>query len=218
MESLVLPDFIVSLCTFLRIPESEIHLNFSSYERNHYDPIWARFFQRTINSRPEAGYTHSHVHVTVNTIWQLILDDLPCRRGDIRDRLTKKPLFLDFKDKEVNLVIDLALRLWLVIGIMDQPTHSPPVYCDRWDDRIPLNVFVAEQFQEPHLTGEGARYALLPRDFNLVNLSKQRGLKVIWVTDLSYHLQLDPTTKKVYVFPLNFYVSKLRERLVQSFR
>lgn len=97
----------------------------------------------------------------------------------------------------VDTSTDLALRLWLMLGIGESMAFVAGHKRITWGNGLSLRNFVDQHFQEGVSPVETFR---LPPSFNAYNLEHIGGLRVIWTNSLNDHLALDDENSEVALF------------------
>jgi hypothetical protein len=210
-----------TLVTFLGILEKDIMLKkFAAYQ-NYYDRTWASLKNGSLPEAESMGHvSEEHIQIIVKRISNTFLEtpESPCQRQALREITSKDSHFADHSDESIDRTIDLALRLWLVLNIRDDE-YTPGAHSIQWEDGVPLQSFIVEQFPKPRLLKELYERMFdfrLPDNFTMVNLKRYSAIKVHWTYDLSEHLDLDRNHRVLKVFPLKYYLNEMRQRYEQE--
>lgn len=122
------------------------------------------------------------------------------RRSNVRDAL--KPYFLNHSDIAINEAIDLALRLWLMLNVLDdrQSIHLDQSPAIQWGEHCNLQEFISAQFPRT----SSLKNQTLDHDFIAVNVVRYSGVEIKWSHSLHDHLSLerrnDRRFLKIYPF------------------
>jgi hypothetical protein len=149
-----------------------------------------------LEREPATSATHRHV---IRTVGYLRTDQNT--KEAIRHRLKAAPN--ELSDKTIRILIPLAARLWLMVGI---GSVGPLVFAGQrtiaWEDDKCMKDIIKEEFSREHEI-EGT--VELPKTFNAVNVEQRAGITIAWTSNLADHLLLkeeDGTDggPKVYIF------------------
>ncbi|KAI4191030.1 MAG: hypothetical protein LQ346_004816 [Caloplaca aetnensis] len=109
------------------------------------------------------------------------------RRSEVRDDL--KIHFPFCTDTAINDAIDLALRLWLMLNVLDdrQGIHLDQNRAIQWGEEATLQDFAQEQFVQ----ATSSQNQVLDHDFVAVNIVRLSGVEVKWSHSLHDHLSIE---------------------------
>lgn len=113
---------------------------------------------------------------------------------------------------DVNLAIDLSLRLWLMVNVRcpDSRFLTPSTSSVEWDDTTTLRQFIVKQFPRRRLDLE-PKHSRLSHVFTVGFMVKVCGLKLEFTSTLENHLRLVRRHKTLLVYPFKACLTGLLE-------
>lgn len=110
--------------------------------------------------------------------------------------------FASSPDHEIDLVIDLSLRLWLMLNVRCPETKflTPSTYSTQWDDITTLRQFIVVQFPRRKLNLE-PKHSRLSHMFTVSFMVKVCGLNIEFTSRLENHLRLVRRHKTLLIYP-----------------
>jgi hypothetical protein len=120
-------------------------------------------------------------------------------KNEIKDVLRSKlDGYIDSTDANLNMSIDLAARLLLMMNIdgRETITHRPDQLL--WEAGS-LKHFVRQWFDLPN-SGIKTFSSKFARTFTARNLERVAGLEIIWTDNLANHLRVTDDDTRVFIF------------------
>ena len=145
-----------------------------------------------------ASQTHEHILDIINIIYSLTTSKVNFRRKTLRE-LCRDTVDVSRSDANINASIDLALRLWLTIGIKRHEATQMPSNA-LWNDDQSLHDFVRYQFPGPVTAGGPS--VVLGNELRAVNLERLSGISIIWTYSIEDHLLFDKDDRTLRVYML----------------
>jgi hypothetical protein len=110
--------------------------------------------------------------------------------------------FASTLDQEIDLTIDLSLRLWLMVNVRcpESKFLTPSTHSLKWDDTTTLRQFIVKQFPRRKLDLE-PKHSRLSHMFTVGFMVKVCGLKIEFTSRLENHLRLVRRHKTLLVYP-----------------
>lgn len=138
-------------------------------------------------------------HDDVLRICRLLADKKHLKRAEIRNILYAS--FSQAEEKAVDMSIDLAIRLWLMINVRDDElsVNEPSKSSAQWADQETLQDLTYRLFPVPK-TNLTIKEARLGPTFNAAYLSDICGLEFYWTDNLQDHLLLHRRTRTLHIF------------------
>jgi hypothetical protein len=203
------------VAAFFQIREADVELERCATYKNYYEKQWLMLRHGVLAEAGMPRIGNDHIIFIVKKISTEVFNSVLCYRAAVREVLRKDLLFQNHSEQSLNGTVSLALRLWLALNIREDRT-APGTRSVQWNDTVPLQDFIAEQFKTPRLVREAGEKSLdfiLPSNFTAVNLRRFSGVKIDWVYDLNEHLELDGDHRRLKIFSLKYYLHALRIRL-----
>ncbi|KAL8918359.1 MAG: hypothetical protein Q9208_007378 [Pyrenodesmia sp. 3 TL-2023] len=153
-----------------------------------YYHLQVRRLNMSVSSKDTIGsVTAAMTHEDVIAIVDALHHGCHRQKSDLRSVL--KTRFPDRADGAINDAIDLALRLWLMLNVLDDRRN---IYLDQnpaiqWGEEDTLQSFIGGQFPQSN----SLQTHVLDHDFIAVNIVRFGGIEIKWSHSLHDHLSIE---------------------------